>query len=230
MIYTTAPAAYLFDMDGLLLDTERLYLDVGLPLLTALGNSEDAMRTFFLGLVGSSEAVTHQHLVDLIGDDSAARQFQANWRADLKARLAVEVPLRPTVAETLTELRAGGARMAVVTSTYGAAARHHLTVAGLIDNFEVVIGGDEVTANKPDPAPYLQAAAELGVDAADCAAFEDSDRGITSAMRAGCRAVQIPDLRPEGAPLPDLGQHVARDLRCGVKMVSGMAVLTDTPD
>jgi len=228
--YTTTPAAYLFDMDGLLLDTERCYLEVGLPLLTALGHSAADMRAFFLNLVGSSEKVTHARLVDLIGDEAEAQRFQAQWRAQLGVRLSTHVPLRPTVADTLADLHAAGARMAVVTSTYGEAARHHLHVAGLIDYFEVVIGGDEVTANKPDPAPYLQAAAAMGVAAAHCAAFEDSDRGITSAVRAGCRAVQIPDLRPADTPLPDLGQHVATDLRCAVALVGGVGDVAETTD
>ncbi|MEO0667919.1 MAG: HAD family phosphatase [Pseudomonadota bacterium] len=218
-IYMTEPAAYLFDMDGLLLDTERVCLEEFVPLLVARGYAADEMHAFFLGLVGSSEAVTHARLVALMGDAEAVQQFQIEWRDRLRDRLATHVPLRPGVADTLTALRREGARLAVVTSTFGAAARHHLTVAGLIDHFEIVIGGDEVTANKPDPAPYLQAAAALGVTAAECAAFEDSNRGIASAVRAGCRAVQVPDLRVPDVPLPDLGQHVSDDLSSAVAMV-----------
>ncbi|WP_415920553.1 HAD family hydrolase [Tateyamaria sp. SN6-1] len=218
-VYSTHPAAYLFDMDGLLLDTERCFLEVGLPLLTGLGHSEEAMRAFFLSLIGSSAAMTHARLVELIGDEAHARQFQAAWRDALKVRLAAHVPLRPFARETLDQLAGQGARMAVVTSTHRTAARHHLHLAGLLEYFEVVVAGDEVTANKPDPAPYLQAAAMLGVAATDCAAFEDSDRGIASAVRAGCRAVQIPDLRDPSIPLPDLGQHVAADLRAAVALV-----------
>lgn len=218
-IYTTQPAAYLFDMDGLLLDTERVCLEEFVPLLAARGYAEDEMHAFFLGLVGSSEAVTHARLVELMGDAEAAQQFQVEWHGRVHDRFAAHVPLRPGVSDTLAALRRGGARMAVVTSTIGAAARHHLTVAGLIDHFEIVIGGDEVAANKPDPAPYLQAASALCVSAAECAAFEDSDRGIASAVRAGCRAVQVPDLRVPGVPLPDLGQHVSDDLWSAVSMV-----------
>jgi len=83
-----------------------------------------------------------------------------------------------------------------------------------------------VAANKPDPEPYLHAARVLGVDPADCAAFEDSDTGITAAIRAGCMAVQIPDLRTPNTPLPNLGQRVARDLRHAVEMF-GMTVTSE---
>ena len=101
--------------------------------------------------------------------------------------------------------------MAVVTSTNRAPALAHLEHAGLLDYFELVVGGDEVSANKPDPAPYLQAAAALGVDPTQCAAFEDSDLGTQAAVSAGCLTTQIPDLRPP-VPLPALGQKVAANL------------------
>jgi beta-phosphoglucomutase-like phosphatase (HAD superfamily) len=122
------------------------------------------------------------------------------------------------VAEVLTDLAGQGARMAVVTSTLGDRARHHLEVAGLLGHVEFVLGGDEVRATKPDPAPYLQAAERLGVNPNHSAAFEDSDRGIAAAVAAGCHAVQIPDLRPVDKPLPDLGQMVARTLAEAVSM------------
>jgi beta-phosphoglucomutase-like phosphatase (HAD superfamily) len=102
--------------------------------------------------------------------------------------------------------------MAVVTSTHGVSARAKLSKAGILDYFELVKAGDEVSANKPDPAPYLEAALALGVPANDCVAFEDSDLGTTAAKRAGCRTFQIPDLRPKDQPLPVLGQEVAADL------------------
>ena len=102
--------------------------------------------------------------------------------------------------------------MAVVTSSHRVNALHHLEIAGLAHHFELVVAGDEVPANKPDPAPYLQAAAALGIDPRACAAFEDSDPGIASATRAGCIAFQIPDMRPKNVPLPMLGQRTATNL------------------
>ncbi len=221
--YTSPPAAYLFDMDGLLLDTERVCLDAFVPLAAARGHDAEDAHAFFLTLIGSSEAMTQDRVTDLMGSTQEGARFLSEWRDVVQHKLSTHVPLRPTVSKTLAGLRAQGARMAVVTSTRGDAARHHLHVAGLIACFETVIGGDEVHANKPDPAPYLQAAAALDVDPTHCAAFEDSDRGIMAAVRAGCRAVQIPDLRAPDLALPDLGQHIAHDLWTAAHLVSDAA-------
>jgi HAD superfamily hydrolase (TIGR01509 family) len=109
--------------------------------------------------------------------------------------------------------------MAVVTSTGRARARRHLDEAGLLHHFHDVVGGDEVPANKPDPAPYLEAARRLKVDPSRAAAFEDSDQGTAAAIAAGCVTVQIPDLRPPGRPMPRIGQHVAGDLRAAFDLL-----------
>ena len=207
------PAACLFDMDGLLLDTERLFLQVALDLTGPRGLDPDATTTFFLSLVGSSSTATRARLIDFLPEDWGIDAFYSEWHGALSQRLEQGVPLKAHVPEVLGALQGKGVRMAVVTSTLGARARHHLTLAGIHDHFEHVLGGDEVTANKPDPAPYLEAAAILGVQEEECCAFEDSDRGIAAAVSAGCRSVQIPDLRPHDVPLPDLGQLVAPDLR-----------------
>ncbi|MEO0389676.1 MAG: HAD family phosphatase [Pseudomonadota bacterium] len=221
------PCAYLFDMDGLLLDTERAILEATLTLLVPRGHDPAEVRRHFLSLVGSSAAFTKDYITRWLGEDAA--QFETDLKALHSRNMAQAVPVKPTVRATLAALAAGPAPMAVVTSTQGATARHHLQMAGLFDLFSVVVAGDEVTANKPDPAPYVQAARLLGVDPARCAAFEDSDRGITAAVRAGCLSVQIPDLRPPDTPLPDLGQWVAATLAEAVAPIQNRAILEGSP-
>ncbi len=205
-------AAYLFDMDGLLLDSERVYQDVAVSLLRDMGFDSATAEAEFLTLVGNSGARALARITEIVGDQDKAVVFNTAMHAGVRDSLASHVPLRPKARESLEHLAGQGARMAVVTSTHGHAARQHLKSAGLIDFFDSVTGGDEVSANKPHPAPYLEAAAGLGVDPHECAAFEDSDPGITAAITAGCTGVQIPDLRPVGVPLPQLGQHIAPDL------------------
>lgn len=204
------PDALLFDMDGLLLDTERIAQETFADLAPAYGMPRATAQAFFLTLVGTSNSVTRQRLAAAL-PDADLDAIDRDWRAGMQARLGNGVPLMPGVADGVADLSAQGLRMAVVTSTGGARARQHLECAGLAKYFEHVTGGDEVSANKPDPAPYRETAAILGVNPRHCVAFEDSDRGITAACRAGCRSVQIPDLRPAETPLPALGQIVARD-------------------
>ncbi|WP_299041676.1 HAD family phosphatase [uncultured Tateyamaria sp.] len=217
------PHAFLFDMDGLLIDSERVYAAVARDILVPQGHAADSVSAFFLTLVGVSGAESVQMLTTFLGDPAKAAAFNADWHAGVAQRLQQDVPLRPTVRDALATLGGQGARMAVVTSTNGDSARRYLEQVGLLPLFEVVLGGDEVSARKPDPAPYIEAAAALGLDPGLCAAFEDSDHGITAAARAGCRAVQVPDMRPPGVPLPDLGQGVAGDLSTAIKMVGGFA-------
>lgn len=212
------PEAYLFDMDGLLLDSERVamssFLDTVVPKGIALVEAEP----FFLTLVGTSAATTNAMLLEFLPAALKPAEIIEEWRAKFDASIAAHLPVKHGVAEVLAGLAGQGARMAVVTSTRGDRARHHLEVADLLGHVEFVLGGDEVRATKPDPAPYLQAAERLGVDPRRCAAFEDSDRGIAAAVVAGCHAVQVPDLRPHGKPLPDLGQMVAGTLAEAVQM------------
>lgn len=218
----TLPDAFLFDMDGLLLDSEVVYLQQAVNLLTPTGRSTDEVSAFFMTLTGTSGAKAVDRLTEYLGSRDAALAFNEDWHAAVRQELATNVRPKVTVRETLEVLSASGHRMGVVTSTHAHRARERLETAGLLHFFEAIRGGDEVAAIKPDPAPYLEMAAALGVDPARCAAFEDSDPGITAAVRAGCRAVQVPDVRPPHVPLPELGQHVATDLWSAVAHIGGV--------
>lgn len=222
-------AAYLFDMDGLLLDTERLFMQSLFTLSDLEGINRVSAEDFYLGLIGTSAAETSRQLKHFLPAHIDPVGFEAAWREAYERSVAKGVPLRPTVKETLEELNAKDARMAVVTSTHGALARAKLQKAGIAQYFEVVKAGDEVSANKPDPAPYLEAAAALGVDPKTCAAFEDSDAGTVAATRAGCLTFQIPDLRSKVLPLPELGQEVAENLAAAMAQLKVIEPALTTP-
>lgn len=211
MTLSFAPEAFFFDMDGLLLDTERAGSLAFVEITAPFGVTPEAAQAFYAALVGTSSAVTRDRVAAFIPDVDIDT-FVEDWHSALERRMAREVPVKATVREALAVLAGEGRRLAVVTSTRGARARRHLERAGLLGHFETLVGGDEVTANKPHPEPYLTAASRLGVDPARAVAFEDSDHGVASAVAAGCVVIQIPDLRPEDRPLPDLGQRVAADL------------------
>lgn len=206
------PAAFLFDMDGLLLDTERLFLQSFLEKTSELGLDPAEAELFFLSLVGTSARVTSERLHRFLPKGLDIGAFEADWRERHSKNVACGVPLKSSVMDALSLAKSHGIPMAVVTSTAGHHARHHLKFAGILDFFQQVKGGDEVSANKPDPAPYVESAEALGFAPQDCVAFEDSDLGITAAVTAGCVSYQIPDLRMPKTPLPDLGQHSKSEL------------------
>jgi HAD superfamily hydrolase (TIGR01509 family) len=211
--------AYLFDMDGLLLDTERLAMRCFVEALEQFDMPRDISEPFGLTLIGTAAETTRAMLAEFLPPDISVQAVEDLWTEAFDAAIADGVPVKPGVAALLADLAGQGAKMAVVTSTTGERARHHLKQAGLLRHMAFVLGGDEVSATKPDPTPYLIAAEQLGVDPRNAAAFEDSDRGIEAAVAAGCHAVQVPDLRPSGAPLPDLGQMIVTTLAEAVDMV-----------
>lgn len=219
MTYVQRPKAFLFDMDGLLLDTERMFLDAFLEITAEIGIPEPSAKSFFLDLVGTSSNVTTARLDAFLPTDIDRDAFDHEWRNRHAKNVENGIPVKPYAVQLLTAIQAKGVPIAVVTSTNAAPAHHHLDHAGLLSFFETICAGDEVPANKPDPAPYLIAAKRLGVEATSCIAFEDSDLGTTAAVRAGCKTFQIPDLRPVDRSLPDLGQVVVQNLgQAGVKL------------
>ena len=102
-------------------------------------------------------------------------------------------------------MRAGNANAAC-------AHRKKLRLTGVLDYFDTLVTGDEVRRGKPDPEHYVVAAARLGVAPETCWALEDSENGVRSALSAGCRVYQIPDLVPVSASVSHLGQTVLSSL------------------
>lgn len=209
--------AVLFDMDGLLLDTERLAHDSFVETATRFDVDQATASPKFMELIGHNWIENVRQLSGFFANDAMIAEFRAAWDVTFAALLEQGVPLRPTAAEVIAALSAKGTTMAVVTSSNTARARLKLKRAGLLEAFVTVIGGDVVPAHKPDPAPYLMGAEAVGADPKDCAAFEDSDPGVRSATAAGCTVWQIPDLRPKGQAFPDLAQTMASNLREAVE-------------
>ena len=132
------PAAFLFDMDGLLLDTERMFMQSFVDLCGGIGIGPDVAEAFFVTLVGTSSKVTSQRLREFLPKSVKPAAFEARWRALHAENVAVGVPLKDHVLDVLGVLRENHARLAVVTSTHGDPARHHLKHAGIFEYFEQV--------------------------------------------------------------------------------------------
>lgn len=207
------PAAVLFDMDGTLVDSEKLW-DVALyDAAQWLGGTLTERQR--LTLVGSNMEATARYLLQVTGHEPTGERVAATgaWVRERTATLfEAAMPWRPGAREALAAVRAAGLPAALVTSTERSLTELALGTIGR-EFFDVVVCGDEVDGhNKPHPEPYLRAARLLGVDPARCVAVEDSRPGTASAVAAGCLVLVVPNDVPVD-PGPD---RVFRDSLVGV--------------
>lgn len=195
MSASLAFAAVIFDLDGLLLDTERLALASGRAALARMGH--EVGEDFFLTLVGIDAPEGHRRLCAHLGCDLDASELDRSWLAEMDLMIAASgIPLRPGVHAVLDALDRLDLPRAVATNSATARARTKLQAAGLAGRFPVIVGLTDVAAGKPAPDVYLEAARRLGADPARCLALEDSDTGVRAALAAGMTVVQVPDLLP----------------------------------
>jgi HAD superfamily hydrolase (TIGR01509 family) len=203
-MYTTA----IFDMDGLLLDSERPTRDAWEAALTGMGLVYD--HPLYLSAVGRNLADTRELLTQGHGpgfDFDAALEQVRQRLAETVGRTGYAA--KPGVRELLVELSGRGIRRAVASSTAIGQIGQRLRRAGLLDYFEVLAGGDEVRRGKPEPEIFLLAASRLGVDPQTCLVFEDSSYGAQGALAAGMGVVLVPDLKP---PAEEVGRLAVRIL------------------
>ncbi len=186
------PAAILFDMDGLLIDSERMAQEA--TFVTARLLEHSVSKALALRMIGLGSDALGRMMISEFGAHFPFDEYQRVWNEHYQARIAKGVPVKSGVVEALAAVRGAGLRCAVATSTGTHFARHKLEKARLLAHFDVVVGRDAVTHGKPAPDLYLHAASQLGVDATQCWAFEDSLPGLTAAVAAGARAHWVPDL------------------------------------
>ncbi len=186
--------AAIFDMDGLLIDSERAISQAWIAGAQALGFKLEMAD--FIKVVGTAAQQSNAILVDLLGSEEAMRAIAAKAHALLpQAGGAPVFPLKSGALPLLEALYAAAIPCAVASSSSVKEIRHRLGHVDVLKYFRCISGGDEVTHGKPDPALYLLAAARLGVAPEDCIAFEDSENGARAAQAAGVRVVIVPDLK-----------------------------------
>jgi HAD superfamily hydrolase (TIGR01509 family) len=186
--------AAVFDMDGLLIDSERAISEAWMAGARALGFKLEMAD--FLRVVGTASQQSTAMLIEIMGSEEAMRATAAKAHALLpQAGGGPVFPLKTGALPLLEALHAAGIPCGVASSSAVAEIRHRLGHVDVLKYFRCVTGGDEVTHGKPDPALYLLAAARLGVAPEDCIAFEDSENGARAAQAAGVRVVIVPDLK-----------------------------------
>jgi len=187
------PEAILLDMDGLLLDTEKV-----------------AKRAFFYSckkinfscsdeeyaqLTGHGSVLRDKLLTSILPKDANITHFNQTWWEHFQEILNDEVPAKEGALEFLDYVNSRKIKIAVATSSYTQSAETLLTRAKLRSFIGFIVGGDQVRNAKPAPDIYLKAASCVNVSADSCIAFEDSDVGVMAAHAAGIPVIQIPDIK-----------------------------------
>lgn len=199
--------AVVFDMDGLLLDTEKIALQAFREACRRFG-FEPSLE-IYLKCVGTNPARTKTILTEGYGPGFPFEKISPVWSENYrKAISGFPVPLKAGAGEFLAFVKKAGKKTAVATSTAFQTAQDKLRRTGLLSYFDGIVGGDQVARGKPDPETYLKAAAWLKVPPARCLALEDSDNGVSAAHAAGMFVIQIPDLKEPAPEIRSLGHPI----------------------
>lgn len=206
-----ARKAVIFDMDGVIFDSERA---------TFLGWQELAEKYGFRDLeipyrqcIGVNAVRTREIFLDFYGPDFPYDELSREQSANYHRRYdGGRLPLKPGVRPLLESLRAGGFFIALASSTRVETVTNQLRDAGLLPFFDRVIGGDMVTRSKPNPDIFLRALEGTDIAPDDATVIEDSFNGIRAAHAAGMEPVMVPDMLPPDDEMRSLARHILPDL------------------
>ncbi len=203
--------AVVFDMDGLLLDTERISLKTFME--ACHENRFEPDITIYYRIIGTNSAMTKTILTEGYGPSFPYDAVTTSWREKFNQEAYEKgVPLKPGVWELLSFLEHNRVRMAVVTSSRRDIAIRGLGNTELLKYFEFVLGGDQIDNGKPHPEMYQKACQQLVLLPGECLALEDSDNGVRSAGGAGLQVIQVKDILEPSAEVRALGYPVMDSL------------------
>ena len=185
--------AVIFDMDGIIFDSERAYIKCWDPIEKEY-NIPDLNETLYK-CIGVNSNMARDIFLEKYGDDFPLEKFQKIASVNMRNLVdSGKLEKKEGIDDLLEYLKNEDIVIAVASSTKSEAVKHELELANILDYFETVIGGDMVTKSKPEPDIFLEAAKKIGVNPKDCLVIEDSYNGIRAAKAAGMTAFMVPDL------------------------------------
>lgn len=213
--------AAIFDMDGLMIDTERLDMELWRSIGAAQGYA--IPESLILNTVGRTREDTEAMFREALGagfDYHTVRKLRIQEKFERFKKQGV--PLKTGLLSMLELLERRGIRKAVATSTERSQAEKVLRIAGLYERFDAVVCGDEISRGKPEPDIFLAAAEKLAAEPDYCLVLEDSHAGIAAAAAAGIRSIMIPDIKAPDAACRKLAERIFQDLSAAAEYVDAL--------
>ena len=203
--------AVVFDMDGVIFDSERATFNEWKELADRYGLKD--VEIPYMRCVGVNAMRSKEIFLDFYGADFPYDAYAQEVSVSYHGRYdGGRLPMKPGVRPLLESLRAKGLYIALASSTREATVRSQLEDAGLLAFFDRVVGGDMIARSKPAPDIFLAAVEGTGIPPADCAVIEDSFNGIRAAHAAGMAPIMVPDMLPPDDEMRALAESIQPDL------------------
>lgn len=213
-------AAVIFDMDGLLIDTELYVLEAFIKLCEQMGINAD-LRILHK-CIGTNREATDRILKSELKGAGDIPTFRLNWEAEYRKLTATKASLlKEGALDLLHYFKETGRRIGLATSTGTEHALTRLEKEHIRHFFDAVTGGDQVTRSKPAPDIYFLAAEKFNASPASCLALEDSENGVRAALAAGMQVIQIPDIVKPDASFRALGHTIMPSLKSVISHLDG---------
>lgn len=188
--------AVIFDMDGVIFDSERLYIECNKEIARKFGITDmDLVEEVSKKCIGITSEETRRIMQECLGEVFPIDEMWMGAAALFKEKtIGGNLPVKPGVVEILEYLKDKKVQTAIASSTKSDTVKRELGDAGLLNYFDKIVGGDMIRKSKPEPDSFLKAAEVLGVDPKDCCIIEDSFNGIRAAHAAGGFPIMVPDI------------------------------------
>lgn len=203
--------AVIFDMDGVIFDSERLLSEEWLAFAKKHGLA--GMEEVYSRCIGVNATSTRKIFLDYYGQDFPYDTYVKEIAASFHERYDHgRLPMKPGVTELLSCLKEAGYLIGLASSTKRSAVEQEITDARLMKYFDDLTCGDMLQKSKPEPDIFLMACSHLGVSSDEAVAIEDSYNGIRAAYRAGMVPVMVPDMMQPDDEMKQLAHIICRDL------------------
>lgn len=203
--------AFIFDMDGLILDTERIAFKSYKEALKEYGY--DFTEAFFLTLIGTNVKLTKELCLNRYGSWFPFDLLHENHNKITEEYIKKNgVPLKEGVNELIDYLKENDYKIALATSSDREKAEYLLELVKIKEKFDYIICGNDIVNSKPNPEIFLKAAENLKVEPKECIVIEDSKFGVKAAVNAGMKAINVPDMKMPDSEVKSMAFKIFNNL------------------